>query len=358
MKINFIASNLGGGGAQRVMVTLANELCNRHHDITILTFNEPEDYELNKKIKRVRLHNGKIKNHTIRSFCALISHYKRKSNRPDLIISFLTLTNLKAIIVAKFYGIKIIASEHTHYARNTFRTDAFTKKYIYRLSDFVTVLTNYDVAYYKKYKSRVVVMPNPTTFKSGIGTTKEKKDNVILAVGALDRYELKGFDSLISLLVPVFKKHPNWKLNILGKGESGAVKLSTIIKENNLEKNVQLLGFQQDVQYYMRKSKIFVLSSKNEGLPMGLIEAMSQGMACIAYDCVTGPSDIINDGIDGILVEDQNKAKMTQGILKLIEDDVYRESLQNNAVKIVPRFSVENILAKWNQLFINLGLQE
>ena len=355
MKLDFIITALSGGGAERVMVILANNFAEKGYEVSLITFNgkpEGDAYHLDKKIKRIRLHDGKFSNHKIRSLNNLYNYYKTEQNRPDTIISFLTFTNLISILVAKLYKIKIIVSEHISHLQGPKPEllSNITRGYIYRLSDFVTVLTAFDIQYYKKRKANVIVMPNPCTY-SPIEENNHKRDKVILAVGSLDRYHHKGFDNLIEFITPVLIANPDWSLKIIGGGITGEPHLKSLVKKNNITKQIIFTGFQNNVSEHMKNSSIFILSSRFEGLPMVLLEAMSQGMACISYNCKTGPSDIINHLTNGILVEDQNKSAMKKQLLELINNEDLRTSLSKNAVKSIDSFSIEAISSKWETLF-------
>ena len=350
MKIHFIISSLKGNGAERVLVKIADALVRKGFDISILTFNDEEDYKLNNDINRIRLHGGSFKNHTIRSIINLIKYYRFKKNRPDIAISFITQTSFISIIAAKLYGIKIIASEHNSYLRNIMRTDLFTKKYVYRFADKLVVLTSFDLPYYRKYKANVMVIPNPCSFEP-IENTNQNREKVILVVGDLNRYRVKGFDRILYILKPLFKKHPEWKLKILGKGDRGMKFLTEEIKKLDLNQNVELSGFKKNIHEIMQVSEIFALPSQYEGLPMVLIEAMSQGMACIAYDCVTGPRDIINDNVDGILIEDQNETKMREGLDELMSNPDLRNKLRQESIHSIERYDVEKVVTEWINLF-------
>ncbi|WP_340077597.1 glycosyltransferase family 4 protein [Leptobacterium sp. I13] len=355
MKIDFIISSLGGGGAERVMALLANHFALKGNDVTIVTFNDGEAYELNENVKRAKLHGGKIKNHTIRSFINLIRHYYKKRNRPKVAISFITHASMMAIVTCRFYGIKVIASEHNNHlqAKVPVFLTRFARDYIYPLAHYITVLTSYDIDFYQKKGAKVVVMPNPCTFKP-LKDSPKTREKVILAVGNLDRYHHKGFDNLIILIAPILKEHPEWHLNIVGGGKNGLAYLKELADSNRVQNQVHFAGFQKNVSALMQKSEIFILPSRFEGLPMVLLEAMSQGMACIAYDCVTGPSDIINNNINGLLIEDQNQEAMQKGLRDLINDPSLRETLSTRAIRSLERFSMETIGNKWEMLFKNI----
>lgn len=356
MKIDFIISSLGGGGAERVLTLMVNSLAeNSKNKISVITlFESKEDYKLDSAINKIKLKRIKhVPSHTFRSIINLSRHYFTKSNRPDVIVSFITLTNFITIVVAKLFSIKIIAQEHNSYLRHMKgrkRITEFTKKHIYKLADVITVLTSFDVNYYKKYGANVYVMPNPCSF-TPILDNSHHREKIILAVGNLDRYHHKGFDNLIELIVPIFKKYPDWQLKIAGSGKDGLKHLNKLAKENDILDKIIFTGFIDNVSEVMYESSIFILPSRFEGLPMVLLEAMSQGMACISYNCKTGPSDIIFNNVNGLLIEDQNIAKMQNGLKSLLKDEDLRHRLSNEGINSLNKFSIKAITRKYEDLF-------
>ncbi len=355
MKIDFVGSSLVGGGAERVMITLANTFVDKGHEVTIITFNPPDDFIPNEKVKRVKLHYGKFKNHTLRSFFALYRYYRSKKNRPDIMITFMASTNFITIPVAKLLGIKVIASEHTNHMSGTSKRVKITRKYLYKLVDMLTVLTSFDFPYYNKLTANVRIVPNPSSFTKYKNQTT-KRDNVILTVGSLERYKEKGFENLLHIIEPVLKKNDSWILKIAGGGIKGEKILKELAQTLGISKQIVFTGFRDDIESIMRTSQIFVLPSISEGLPMVLIEAMSQGMACISYDCISGPSDIIEHEVNGLLIEDQNQKAMRQGLEKLIENKELRDTFSYNALLSVDRYNIDVIYSKWAGLFKELNL--
>ncbi len=350
MKIDFLVNSLAAGGAERVLVLLANHFHDKEHAVSIITFNDGDVWKPNETIKRVRLHDGRVKNQMIRSTIVLLKHYYSKSNRPDVLISFMTRTNLIAILIARLYGIKVIASEHTNHVIVLDVIEKFTRNYMYRFANALTCLTYFDESYYKKKRSKVYVMPNPSTFE----IYKEKlrdREKIILTVGALDRYHYKGFDNLIVMAAPILKKHTDWKLKFVGGGTTGLEVLKKLTKIHDVEQQVIFEGFSEEVYKIMRKSEIYVLPSQFEGLPMVLIEAMSQGMVCISFDCVSGPSDIITHNVNGILIENQNFDKLSDGLQMLIENSEKRLELSKNAVNSLDKFNINTIYNKYLEIF-------
>ncbi len=359
MKIDFIMSSLGGGGAERVLALMVNSLAkNRKYEITVITlYKSTEVYDLDPIVKRVQIKENKlIPNLTVSSIVNLFRHYKNKSHRPDFMVSFMTTTNFISIIVAKLFSIKIIAQEHISHVgsgqKKNIITD-ITRKHLYKKADVLTVLTSFDVPYYKKLGAEVYVMPNPCSFNA-ITENYHQRDKTILAVGSLNRFHHKGFDTLINLMVPIFNKYPDWRLKIAGSGEDGLKYLTELAKKNNILDKIIFTGFITNISDLMHESSIFILSSRYEGLPMVLLEALSQGMACISFDCVTGPSDIINNYENGLLIEDQNIEKMQQGLYDLIDNEKLRNKLANEGIKSLNKFDIVAITERYEALFNKL----
>lgn len=280
--------------------------------------------------------------------------YSRKENRPDFVSTHIGSVGYATILPSKIYGIKSIVSEHFNH---TYQPSTISKWFLwhvlYRLPDALTVLTEYDLSFFKKINRNTIVMENPCSFTLADRNQKIRKKK-ILAVGNLDRYVHKGFDNLLDIVHEVFKTYPDWKLQIVGGGDKGLKYLLDKSQKLSLDDKVEFSGFRNDVQEIMAESEIYILTSRYEGLPMVLIEAMSQGMACIAFDCISGPSEIINDRKNGFLVTNQDKEEMIQRLEELIRNDQQRRSMMDNAVKSLDKFHLKNVGAKWEKLMSNL----
>lgn len=353
MTVHFIIGSLIGGGAERVLVLIADSLAKKGHDVSVITFNEPEDYKVSKRVKRIRLHKENLKIHRLRRLLNLFTFYRKKENRPDITVSFITDINFVVIPICKLFGLKLICSEHFNHNRKGSIFVQFTRTILYRFADILTVLTEYDIDFYKRKGANVRVMPNPCTFGK-IQSSEKKRENTILAIGNLDKYNHKGFDNLVTLAHPVLKKHPDWKLKIVGGGEKGKEHLKQVTGTLGSNDQILFLGFRTDIQNLMEESAIFILSSRREGLPMVLIEAMSQGLACISYDCKTGPSDIITHEYDGLLIEDQNHGLMAKELESLMLNSEVRRQFGKRAKESVKKFDLEKITIEWEKLFSQL----
>ena len=210
--------------------------------------------------------------------------------------------------------------------------------------DRFVVLTHEDSAYWKGLSNQIVI-PNPITIEQGI--TSECTSKQVIAVG---RYTYqKGFDLLISTWGIVHLKHPDWALNIYGGGNREAYQQQ--VDKLGLQKAITCNGPVNHIAEKYRESSIFVLSSCFEGLPLVLMEAMSSGLAPVAFTCPCGPRDIITNGEDGLLCENGNIEKLADGICRLIEDETLRKEMGKKASISIQRFTVDRIMQQWDQLF-------
>jgi len=217
---------------------------------------------------------------------------------------------------------------------------------IARLDSFI-VLTHKDAANWKEL-TNVQVIPNFVThIPTQISNCANKQ---VIAAGRYDK--VKGFDMLIKAWSEVYKKHPDWNLDIYGAGNREEYQQMT--DELGLSKVVHCNGPVSNIDSKYADSSLFVLSSRYEGFPMVLPEAMAAGLPIVAFDCPCGPSDIIHNNEDGILVEEENVQELAQGICYLIEKECERKAFGNNARRNVRRFSQGNVMEQWTDLFSHL----
>jgi glycosyltransferase involved in cell wall biosynthesis len=355
MKIDLIIGNLQSGGAERVVSLLGNHFSEKHQT-RILTFESKEKYKVSRKVERLRFHKDlPVFNYTlIRAFLYLLKFYSKKENRPDIISSHIDRVGLATIPIARLYNIPIVVTEHINHTTNKYN---FEKKilwnFLYKYANAVTVLTKYDLPFFQKKNKKVVVIHNPSSFKA-LEQQNNHRTNTVLAVGSLDRYHHKGFDNLLDIVKEAIAVQPNWKFKIVGEGPTGKEFLEKRINDLNISEHVELLGFRSDISTLLKESGIYILTSRFEGLPMVLIEATSQGIACIAYDCISGPSDIIEDGKTGILVKNQDKSEMITKLTQLMQDKKLRLNLGTNAIKGCEKFSIHEIGKQWENLFYEI----
>lgn len=217
-----------------------------------------------------------------------------------------------------------------------------------RKIDRFVVLTNEDKENWKEL-TNVVVIENPFTFTpTSVSNCTSKQ---FIAVGAL--VPQKRFDVLITCWFEVAQKHPDWILNIYGDGMLRE-ELQQQIDTLSLNKNIRLNPSTDAIAGKYVESSCFVLTSEYEGFPMVLTEAMISGLPVVSFTCPCGPRDIINDGVDGFLVENGNVKELAEKICTIIENEPMRIEMGKAAQANIQRFSIENIGKKWEQLFDEL----
>lgn len=344
MKILIFISKLHNGGGERVASILLNHLCKKH-DVEVAVFNTNEkSYPIDDKIKITDLSQGK----KIRPYQLdrIVKCRKTiKSVNPDLIISFLVGLNRFVVPANSLIRKKLILSEQTSIQSKQPLWEWLTRHFLYRLASKVVLVSESDYNYAKWLKNRTFIY-NPLSC-STIPNNLERGNN-IAAIGSQQRWHVKGFDMLIQAWAKIAPQHPDWRLQIIGSNDDS--KISCMVKAYKLENQVDFLGWTNEIDKTLQTKSIYVLSSRREGFPCSLLEAMSQGCACVAFDCKTGPNEIISDGKSGLLVRNGDVDGLASKLRLLIEDENLRQRLATAATEEVRRFEKEKIMRQWDEL--------
>ncbi len=261
---------------------------------------------------------------------------------------------MTVLVVLALAGLKIpvIASEHTNFQKTRMSTwKKALRLFMLRFADRVAILTQSDFDYLGRKLPGKIVMPNPLSYPIYEKDIMPRKKN-ILAAGSVSRWYIKGFDDLIGIWSEIAPLYPEWTLDIAGGGkEADFDYLRNIAATNGIEDRVNFMGFVGNIDDVMRQSSIFALSSRHEGFPMALVEATSQGCACVSYDCKTGPCEMIVNEKSGLLVPDRNKEEFKQALIRLIENEELRKKLSQAGRREVKRFAPDIIADRWEELF-------
>jgi GalNAc-alpha-(1->4)-GalNAc-alpha-(1->3)-diNAcBac-PP-undecaprenol alpha-1,4-N-acetyl-D-galactosaminyltransferase len=217
------------------------------------------------------------------------------------------------------------------------------RKLVYRFSNTLIVQTRYDKEKYKRLANTYVIN-NPLNLKEMILNNTRAEKN-ILAVGRLNRQ--KGFDRLIKAFSHLDRK--GWKLAIIGEGSERS-NLEKLIYDLNLKDYISLPGITKAIEKWYKKSSIFVLSSRTEGFPNVLCEAMAYGCACISFDCIAGPNEIITDKVDGYLVKNGDVDALSEKMDFLINNSEERRRIGKEAMKISDRLNIDSIMSQWDKI--------
>ena len=358
-KINlaFVISSLNSGGAERVLSILANELV-KNYNITIITLYKCKPfYELNSHICLLHCQEKSISNPTywqsISNHFILFYRLNKiiKNRKIDVCIGFMTTSNIYVALASKLKKIPCIISERIHpeyYDIGKFWE--YIRKITYPMATKLVVQTQSIKAYFESFMKieQLVIIKNPLSpdliHKRNL---KNVKEPIILNVGRLDNQ--KNQDLLIKAFSNV--KNEGWTLNIVGEGVN-RVMYENLIKSLHIESKVNLLGNKSDVHHYYNQSSIFVFSSRFEGFPNALTEAMFFGLPCISTDCPSGPSELIKDGFNGYLIPVENQHALEIQLQKLINDASLRAKFSKNSVSSTHEFQIESIANNW-KLIIN-----
>jgi glycosyltransferase involved in cell wall biosynthesis len=218
--------------------------------------------------------------------------------------------------------------------------------------DAVTALTEDTAARYRELiggGARVERVPNAAPPDSGVRSPLDTP--VVMAAGQLSRR--KGFDRLLDAWAHLAPRHPGWRLEVFGSGPHED-RLRDQARRLGVGASVRFRGHSPDLISELARASIFAMTSRQEGFPMVLLEAMSVGLPVVAYDCPTGPRDIVSDGVDGYVVPDGRTRLLVEALDALMADEARRRALGAAAVHKVADFRIDAIGARWEQLFEEL----
>ena len=291
----------------------------------------------------------------IREFCQVL-----KELQPDIVISTGYAFPVLDIIIetSRRLGAKSIMESHvqgetvsmTKYIYNPTlrRLFAFWDRHIMNSlahCDCIVTLTQGDVAYWTKYTPSIKVIPNMLTVEP-----KHVTDYSVKRVICAGRYApQKGYDLLIKAWREVSRHFNDWHLYIFGNGSREPYQ--TLVNRYGLNENVHLMEATPHIVEEFARSSIYVMSSRFEGFGLVLAEAMACGLPCVSFDCPHGPSDIISNGEDGILVENGNCEEFARAMEKIMTDATLRQSMGKKAINNVSRYERGTIMKQWERLF-------
>lgn len=406
MKICIVCPRLCHGGAERVAVSLANGFVARGHEVIFFAdLYEEQTFVLDESIQLLNLVPQTKNKFKKWGGAVRLLRKQLKKNRPDVIIGIMSLCSVVAKLASTGMGIPVVATEHNAFERpeevRLSFLERFYKFYFCKFYSCLTVLAESDKKLISNKLKNVAVMPNPLPLESA--SSNPSKRRVVLACGRIDNWYCKGFDVLIrawgrvngQLIIDNGKLSSNgepWKLVIAGVWRNPETRtyLDSIAKECGVLNKIEYTGFVEDMQKLYAESSIFVLSSRYEGFGLVLIEAMSQGCACVACDYKGRQSEILNpaqvqsietrrstrrgafraqrgknlnletrnrkfEACDtGILCEPDDVEALAEAMKKMIEDDEYRESVRAKAIERSKYYSIGNTMNRWEELLSSL----
>ncbi len=343
-KICLVIPSLVGGGMERVMSELANYLVRKEVSVSlILMFKDEVFYKLDPEIQVIEPSQRKISNLTYAFFLFPFLRRKIQKIKPDAVLSFGERYNSYVLLATLGLTVPVYISDRSSPHKTLSRFNLWMSKKLYKNAAGVVAQTSKAAELLSRRlngaQDNIRVIPNPLREIKGL---KYQQKNQIVALGRLVRE--KRYDRLLEVISLL--KEPSWKLVIVGDGYLRS-DVENMIEEYGVQDRVILAGQQKQVDAFLGESKIYVLSSDIEGYPNALCEAMAHGLACISFDCVAGPSDIIEHGKNGILIEDGHTKLFARELDRLIANEDERLRLGLEAKKIRARLKGDEIFEQY-----------
>ena len=360
LNICFLSGDMSRtGGTERVLSIIANELSKQKnkfniHILSITNENNTSYFNLENEIKNDRILKSKDVNFKKQYFQIVkgIRHYI-KENNIDILIDVEVIASLFSIPATRFTKTKLISWEHFNfYEDNGSHLRIYARKLAARFSNCIITLTEHDKQNYLNnldIKGKVEYIYNPIEEVDDIECNIKSKQ--IISVGRLT-YQ-KGFDMLCDVAKVVLKDNKGWKWLILGDGEDKD-KLRSKIKEYGLENKLILKGNVSNVEEYYKNSSLYVMTSRFEGLPMTLLEAKTYKLPIVSFNCLTGPSEIVKNNVNGYLINPENVEAMSNKLNILMNDENKLKEFSNNAQIDIEKFKLKPIIERWEKVLIRL----
>lgn len=346
-----------GGGTERAAVTVAGGLAAQgRYRILVLSLTEQSEelfFPLHESVEHFALGDRWLNPGP--GYLKVIPKLRRflQEQDIDVIVDIDIVLDVLSVPASRGLKTKVISWEHfncDYELKSLYRR--LILKYSVKRTDYVVTLTERDRSSYAGRLGRsenISVVSNP--IPQADRENGAERENWLITVGNL--VPVKGLDYLGQVAVNILKRHPDWKWMVVGEGEERAY-LERLILENDLQDKLVLTGRVSDVASYLRRAKIYVLTSRREGLPMCLLEAKLCRLPAVSFDVATGPAEIIEDGVNGYLVKPYDCLAMADKLELLMEDGTLWEQFSTNAHRNLERFQTENVLKSWNGILEEL----
>ncbi len=362
IRIAVVIHALHSGGAERITAQLASHWARRGHDVTLITLDSVQSdlYQVDARVKRIGLDLMRTSRNRREAVSGNLRRLRclRRAVRavgPACVVSVTDRMNVMTLLACRGLEIPVVVAEQIDPRHQTMPQPwEWLRTRTYRHATVAVALTN-DIAQHLRTRWRVPttrVIPNGVELPGQmIARPPGQREKRIVAMGRLNRQ--KGFDRLISAFAEIAAEWPDWKLRILGEGAERAA-LETQCVKLGLQTRVELPGWVNDPWAELGSAALFVLSSRYEGFPVVLLEAMACGTPVVCFDCQSGPAEIVRPNIDGVLVPPDDVTALRAAIASLLEDPARRQTLGTRAREVIDRFSLAKLYTRWDSLLEEL----
>jgi glycosyltransferase involved in cell wall biosynthesis len=366
MRVTLVIGTLsGGGGAERVVCLMANYWAERGRRVTLIKMDAASAIPHYAVRPDVVLESADIPSVRARSSpkMATVNCLRRLRNvilagRPHIVIAFMPEPNALARLATLGSRVPVVLMEQNDPCVEPVpRRTALLRRLAYPLAARVVLLHEGSMAFFGAgVRRKSTVIPNPITFDAEHVSAARvaagpKLGTRVIGMGRL--VEQKGFDILIRAFARVANAHPGWSLDIWGEGELRG-ELERLIAQCGMTGRITLPGRTQCPLEAICRSDLFVLSSRYEGMPMVLGEAMAAGTTVIAFDCPTGPANMIRHGVDGLLVAPGDEDGLVAAVDRLMGNPAERARLASRAPEVLERYALPRVMAMWETLVSEL----
>lgn len=351
-----VCASLDAGGAERVIATMANHWAARERRVVLVTLAPAtrDRYPLLPQVERIGLD---LQRPSLGLFTKVIANLARLwalrrhilGLRPAVVISFVDQMNVSVLAATKWSGVPVVVSERIdprhHDVPRVWRA---LRTLLYPGASAVVVQTSAVAAWMTSFvaKERVHTVANPLRALPPPDETPAP-GKTILAMGRL--HHQKGFDLLLRAFHASGLAATDWRLCILGDGPDRE-SLRHLASDLGIADRLDLPGIVADPENRMRLGAIFVLSSRYEGFPNALLEALAMGMAVIATDCPSGPAEIVQHGKNGLLIRSGSIDELAAALRELASDEARRQRFGRAALDVRRRYDVNAVMAEWDRL--------
>lgn len=354
MKIGFLINTLSSGGAERATVSLSNYFVQHGHQVEIITFKNGDSfYPLDENVSILSAGFDEIE-HGV-SVKRLLGTVKRmfglrslvKSKGLDVLIGMSFSMTWYAVFAALFTSTVAVGTERNNpYKYKATKFNTFMRRLFYHFcGGFIFQTKKSSEFFTAELKDRDIIIPN-AIFNEQIYSLEppEKREKIICAVGRLTQQ--KRFDLLIDAFSDIADRLPEYKLLIFGEGELRS-EFEAQAEKLGLSDRILLPGTNPEAVKIVNRMNAFVLSSDMEGMPNALMEAIAMGVPCVSTRCDMGPEELIEHGVNGLLVDTGDRKALAASIYAVCTNPELAEKLSENGRKMIKTHSIEAISEQW-----------